>query len=94
MHNFSAAELESQAVVELPERELLGGLITINCLLLDVSILEGILNGSFNDWSISALNLNSATITVSDNLSQNDLHAFCNQVIVALSAQCNASLVG
>jgi hypothetical protein len=93
MHKFSAAELESQTVLELPDREVLGGLITINCVFLDVSVLEGILNGSFNNWSITALNFNSATITVRDNVSQNDLDVFCNQVVAVLSAQCHASLV-
>jgi hypothetical protein len=94
MHLLSAAELESQTVLDLPDRELLGGLITINCVFLDVSVLENLLNGSFNNWSISALNLNTATITVRDNVSQNDLDAFCNQVVTVLSAQCYASLVG
>jgi hypothetical protein len=93
MRTYSPAELESQTVLELPERELLGGLIHISCVFLDLSILENLLNGSFNDWSISALNANQVTITVTDNVSQNQLNAFCNQVIVVLSAQCNASLL-
>jgi hypothetical protein len=90
---FSAAELESQSVVELPDRELLGALIDISGLFIDVSVLEALLNGSFNGWTISVLNDNHITVTVTDNLSQNDLDVFCNQVVAVLSAQCKASLV-
>jgi hypothetical protein len=81
-------------VVELPDRELLNALINISGLSLDLSILEGLLNGSFNGWTISVLNGNNVTVTVTDNVSRNDLDVFCNQVVTVLSAQCFASLVG
>jgi hypothetical protein len=90
---LSAAELATQSVVELPDRELLSALINISGLAIDVSILENLLNGSFNGWTISALNGNTVTVTVTDNVSRNDLDVFCNQVVAVLSAQCNATLV-
>jgi hypothetical protein len=89
---FSAAELESQTALELPDREMLGALIEINGLFIDVSVLENLLNGSFNGWTISVLNDNHVTVEVTDNVSQNYLNVFCNQVVAVLSAQCNASL--
>ena len=92
MQMLSALELESEMVLELPDRELMGGLITVSGNTIDVSILENLLNHSFNNWSIFVLDFNTVNVTVSDNLSQNDLDVFCNQVIAVLSAQCKASL--
>jgi hypothetical protein len=94
---LSGVELGSQMVLELPDRELLsGGLIEVNGPLVggpvDVSILENIANNSFNNWHINVLDGNDVNIKVEDNLSQNDLDAFCNQVVAVLSAQCKASL--
>jgi hypothetical protein len=93
VQKFSAAELESQSVVELPDRELLNALIDISGLFLDVSILENLLNRSFNNWTINVLDGNHVNVNVTDNVSQNDLDVFCNQVVAVLSAQCKASLV-
>jgi hypothetical protein len=92
MNVFSAAELDSQSVLELPDRELLNGLIDIDGPI-NIAVLTGLLNGSFNNWSISALNFNKVTVTVADNVSQNDLDVFCNQVVAVLSAQCKATLL-
>jgi hypothetical protein len=89
---FSAAELESQSILELPDREMLDALIDIDGPI-NIAVLTGLLNGSFNHWSISALNGNHVTVNVTDNVSQNDLDVFCNQVVAVLSAQCSASLV-
>jgi hypothetical protein len=93
MHSYTAAELDSQSVLDLPDRELLGGLINITCAFLDVSVLENLLNASFNGWTINVLNANQVTVTVTDNVSKNDLDVFCNQVVVVLAAQCHASLL-
>jgi hypothetical protein len=89
---ISAVELESQTALELPDRELLDALIDITGLFIDVSILETLLNNSFNGWTINVLNGNHVTVTVTDNVSRNDLDVFCNQVVAVLSAQCHASL--
>lgn len=94
MQTFSAAEIEAQAVLDLPERELLAAVITITCNNLDISVLENLLNGSFNNWSISALDGNTYVVNVSDNVNQDSVNAFCDQVGVALSAQCYGSLTG
>lgn len=98
MQMLSAGELESQIVIDLPDRELLWGtdhgLLTISGNTLDISVLENLLNGSFNNWSINILDGNHLTVNINDNVSQNDLDLFCNQVIVVLSAQCNGTLVG
>jgi hypothetical protein len=84
---FSDAEFKSQSVLELPDRELLGALIDIDGPI-NVAVLSFLLNGSFNHWSISALNGNHVTVTVSDNVSQNTVNVFCNQVVAVLAAQC------
>jgi hypothetical protein len=88
---FSTSELASQAVLELPDRELLGGVIDIDGPL-NLLVLTSLLNGSFNNWYISALNFNHVTVTVTDNLSYNTLNVFCNQVIAVLAVQCTAAV--
>lgn len=93
MQSLSVEEFESQSIFELPGRELLGGLIHISGISIDVSVLENLLNHSFNNWTINVLSGNQVDVTVQDNLSQNDLEVFCNQVVAVLSAQCNAELI-
>jgi hypothetical protein len=84
---FSEAEFELQSVLELPDRELLGALIDIDGPI-NLLVLTSLLNGSFNGWTISALNGNHVTVTVSDNVSQDTVNVFCNQVAAVLAAQC------
>ena len=93
MQNVSAVELGAQMVLELPDRELLGGLIHISGNDIDIAVLTALLNGSFNNWTISVLSFNKVDVNVSDNLSQNDLDAFCNQVVAVLSAQCSGQVL-
>lgn len=90
---LSAAEFAAQTVLELPDRDLLDATITITGNHVDVSVLEDLLNHSFDNWSISALNGNTVTVNVIGNLSQNDLDVFCNQVVAVASAQCDAQLI-
>lgn len=93
MRTFSPAEIEAQTVLDLPERELLDATITISGNSLDVSVLENLLNQSFNNYSIFVADFNNVTVNVKDNVSRNDLDVFCNQVVAVLSAQCDAQLV-
>jgi hypothetical protein len=93
MQTLTARELESQMVLELPDRELMGGLIHISGLSIDVSVLENLLNHSFNHWTVNILDKNDVDVTVTDVVSQNDLDVFCNQVVAVLSAQCKAELI-
>jgi hypothetical protein len=88
---FSTSELASQAVLELPDRELLGGVIDIDGPL-NLLVLTSLLNGSFNHWYISALNFNHLTVTVTDNVSQDTVNVFCNQVVAVLALQCAAAV--
>lgn len=92
MQMLTAAEFETQTVLELPDRDLLDATITIVGNSIDVSVLEDLLNGSFNGWTINALDGNTYVVNVSDNLNGDSLNAFCNQVVAVLSAQCFASL--
>jgi hypothetical protein len=80
-------ELSSQVVLELPERELLGAIISISGHF-EVSVLQHLLNDSFHDWHIRVLNDNSVSITVQDNLTQTQVNAFCTQATTVLSVQC------
>jgi hypothetical protein len=84
-------ELSRQTIVELPDRELLGAFISITGHV-DVSVLETVLNGSFNGWSISILNDNSVSVTVYDNITETELNVFCTEAVTTLSAQCSGRL--
>jgi hypothetical protein len=87
-----------ETVLELPDRELLGTLISIRTGPLhvgpinnnDVTVLSDIANHSFNNWRISVLNDNELDLDVEDNLSDNTVAVFCNQVVAVLALQCAA----
>jgi|tagenome__1003787_1003787.scaffolds.fasta_scaffold16235648_1 hypothetical protein len=79
-------ELESQSVQELPDRELMGALITVYA---PVTLtLTNLLNHSFNNWRISVIRINNVDIDVKDVVTVGDINVFCNQVVAVLSAQC------
>jgi hypothetical protein len=87
---LTSADLEAQAILELPDRELLGGLITVYSpiTLIDLYVLNVLLKNNFNNWNVNVLSGNKVEIEVGDVLSDNDIAVFCNQVITVLSAQC------
>lgn len=91
MRSFSRAELESQAVLELPRRELMGAVFWISGSI-DIDLLEHLLNGSFRGWSISVLDNNHVQVTVQDNLTETQVRVFCNETVSAMSADCRGSL--
>jgi hypothetical protein len=91
MQRLDVGELESQTVLQLPDRQLLGAFISISGHV-EVSILENLLNNSFRDWHITVLNDNSVSITVQDNLTQTELNVFCAESAAVLSAQCSGTL--
>jgi hypothetical protein len=91
MHLPHTVELESETVLELPDREMLGALISIGGHI-EISVLEHLLNNSFRDWHINVVNDNSVSITVRDNVTETELTAFCNESATVLSAQCSGTL--
>jgi hypothetical protein len=55
---LTSADLEAQsAVLELPERELLGALITVYSpiKIIDLNVLNVLLRNSFNHWDVNVL---------------------------------------
>lgn len=85
---LSVDELESQVVLELPARELLGALIHVHGISVDLDLLNVLVRNSFNNYRINVLSGNDVDIDVGDVLSDNDIAVFCNQVIAVLAAQC------
>jgi hypothetical protein len=83
---LSAEDLEAQAVLELPDRELLGGVYRVHKPggLLNLVVLVNLINLFLKTGDIKVLNGNTVDITVIDG----DVNVFCNQVIAILAAQC------
>jgi hypothetical protein len=78
------------SVLELPERDLLGALIHVgNVYVGDVSVLENILNKSFNNWDISVLSGNDVNVTVKDNVNDLQLNVFCNTIVGVIAQSCS-----
>lgn len=91
MRNQSHAELTSQFVVELPDRELLDAVFVISGSI-DIGLLQNLLNDSFNNWSISVLDDNNVQVNVYDNLTDTQVSAFCNETVSVMSVECGGSL--
>jgi hypothetical protein len=89
---LDVATLDSLDVFELPDRELLGSLITIGNInvlnILAITKLHNVLNNNFNNWDVNVLSGNTVEVDVEDNLSDNDVAVFCNQIVAVLAAQC------
>ena len=89
---LSVEELEAQSVLELPDREVMKGLIRIITLapitLLVVAIVKDVANKNFNDWDVDVLSGNEIEVEVGDVLSDNDVAVFCNQIVAVIAAQC------
>ncbi len=83
---LNLAELEAQSVVELPDRELMGGLITVYAPV--TVVLVDVLNDNFDNWEINVVRLGRTDIQVIDDITIQDINVFCNQVVSVLSAQC------
>lgn len=92
MRTLSQAELESQIVLELPQRELMGAVFWISGSGIDIGFLENLLNVSFTGWSISILDDNHVSVTVHDDLTQTQVSAFCNETVSVMSVECGGRL--
>jgi hypothetical protein len=91
MHTLSPAEIGSQIVLELPDRELMGAVIWVNGSV-DIGLLENLLNHTFRNWDISVLNNNSVHVTVEDDVTGTEITMFCNETASAMSVQCASQL--
>jgi hypothetical protein len=93
MQRISSHDLESQTVLDLPERFLMDALITISGKI-QLSALDHLLNHYFHSWStlVSADN-NTVTINVNDEaVTDAQLKVFCTEASSQLSAGCSARL--
>jgi hypothetical protein len=91
MQSLSTAELESQTVLKLPDRDLMGAIFSISGSI-NVDLLSNFLNHSFRNWHISILDHNHVQVTVEDDLTGAQVTAFCNETVSAMSAQCAGKL--
>jgi hypothetical protein len=85
---LTSADIEAQAVLELPDRELLGGALVVlyaPVTVYDLSIIENVANHTLNNWHISVLDHNKVDVDVDADV---DVTLFCNQIVTVLSAQC------
>jgi hypothetical protein len=91
MQSLSNAELESQSIQELPDRDLMGAVFWVTGSI-DIALFENLLNHTFHHWSISVLDNNHVQVTVEDELTETQVGAFCNESATAFSAQCTGWL--
>ena len=91
MPSLSTAELESQTLLELPDRDLMGATFWISGSI-DVDLLSNFLNHSFRNWHISILDHNHVQVTVEDDLTGAQVTAFCNETVSAMAASCAVRL--
>jgi hypothetical protein len=93
MHTFSRRALDEQPVFELPDRELLGALISIHGKV-QLTALAHVLDHFFSSWStLVSADGNTVTININDaQLTDARLHAFCTEAASDLSVQCAARL--
>jgi hypothetical protein len=88
---LSVVELEHQSVLELPDRELLGGtlILVYSPIVLDLD-LKNIANNAFRNAEINVVRVdhNNTNVNVNRTLSDLEITVFCNQVVAVLAAQC------
>jgi hypothetical protein len=93
--SLSVFELERQSVLELPDRELLGGTLILVYAPIDLDLdvdadLKNIANNAFRGSEINVVRVdhNYTNVDVNRTLSNLDIAVFCNQVVAVLAAQC------
>ncbi|HEY3060339.1 MAG TPA: hypothetical protein VGL99_15370 [Chloroflexota bacterium] len=93
--SLSVFELERQSVLELPDRELLGGTLILVYAPIDLDLdvdvdLKNIANNAFGDADVNVVRVdhNYTDVNVNRNVSDIELTLFCNQIVAVLAAQC------
>ena len=94
---LSATEREPSMVVELPTRELMRAVISVSGVNIgsghSVVLLATLADNHFSNWTINVLGGDHVTLVVCDDLSGDDVDAFCDQVVAELSASCSGVLM-
>jgi hypothetical protein len=84
-------------VLELPDRELMGALISVSGVNIgngdSVVLLATLADKHFTNWTINVLDSDHIAVVVGDNLSGDDIAVFCDQVVAELSASCSGVLI-
>jgi hypothetical protein len=84
-------------VLELPERQLLRAVISVSGVNIgsghSLVSLATLADKHFSDWTINVLACDHLTVVVGDDLSGDDIDAFCDQVVAELSACCSGVLL-
>ena len=92
MQSLSETELQSQLVLELPDRHVMGAVFWVSGSI-HVDLFEGLLNQTFHNWSISVLDDNHIQVTVQDDLTDSQVRLFCDETATAFAAQCTGQLI-
>jgi hypothetical protein len=93
--SLSVLELERQSVLELPDRELLGGSLILVYAPIDLDLdvdadLRNVAQNAFKNAEINVVRVdhNHTNVNVNRNVSNIELAVFCNQIVAVLAAQC------
>jgi hypothetical protein len=94
---LKAAELESSVVLEWTDREPMRAIISVHGVNIgtrqSVVQLVTLADKHFSNWTINVLGGDHVALVVCDNLSGDDVEAFCDQVVAVLSASCSGVLI-
>jgi hypothetical protein len=88
--SLSVLELDAQAVLELPDRELMGVTILVYAPIdLDAN-LKSLAQNAFQNAEVNVVRVdhNHTDVNVDKNVSDIDVAVFCNQIVTLLAAQC------
>jgi hypothetical protein len=84
-------------VLELPDRELMRAVISVTGVNIgnadSVVLLATLADNHFSNWTINVLACDHVALVVCDDLSGDYVDAFCDQVVLELSASCSGVLL-
>ena len=93
MRSLTVEDLQSQTLLELPDRELMGALIYVTGKV-QLTLLAHLLDRYFHSWStLVSVDHNTVKVTVNDKaVTDSELRAFCTEASYNLSVRCTARL--
>jgi hypothetical protein len=91
MQSLSIAEFESQSIIELPDRDLMGAVYEVTGGI-DLCSFGNMLNHTFHNWSMRVVANGHVEVTVADQLTETQVTAFCNATTSTYAAQCTGRL--
>jgi hypothetical protein len=88
--SLATADIQSQAVLALPDRELMGLTIVVLAPVDVDADLSNLAQNAFQNAEINVVRVdgNTTNVNVNRNLSDIEVTVFCNQIVAVLAAQC------